>query len=69
MSSRTSNQLPQLPDYKKAMVSFTNGFVIGAFTGIVLCLITATSYMSLPLILGLIFGVIAFEIKIKENGK
>lgn len=69
MSAQTSNQFPELPDYQKAMKGFANGCAVGVFTGIVICLATHKAFMSLPLILGLIFGAIAFELKMKENGK
>ena len=58
-----------LPNYQNAIAGYRNGFFIGVFTGIVICLITAKAYLSLPIILGLLFGAIAFERKIKENGK
>lgn len=69
MSAQVSNQQPELPDFKQAMKVFANGCAIGVFTGIVLCLVLHKTYMSLPLFLGLIFGAIAFEIQMKENGK
>jgi hypothetical protein len=51
------------------MKGFATGCAVGVFTGIVICLLTHKAYMSIPLFLGLIFGAIAFEIKMKENGK
>lgn len=56
-------------EYKTAIKSYRNGFLIGAFTGIVICLVTAKTYLVLPVMLGLLFGAIAFDRKIKEDGK
>jgi len=61
--------MPSSLEYKTAITSYKNGFVIGAFTGIVICIVTAKAFLMLPVILGLLFGAIAFEKKIKEDGK
>lgn len=61
--------MSELPNYSNAIMGYRNGFFVGAFTGIVICLVIAKAYLSLPIILGLLFGAIAFDRKMKENGK
>lgn len=56
------------PDYKKAMAAYASGFVAGAFAGVVLCFLTGLAIWTLPVVLGLLFGAIAFQRKIKQNG-
>lgn len=53
--------------YKKGMKAYRNGFFIGAFLGIVGCLVIGKTLYSLPIILGLLFGAIAFERKINND--
>ena len=61
--------MPPLPDeYKEAMKAYANGFVIGAFLGLVLCLALAKFYLFLPVVLGLVCGGIAFDRKLNSNG-
>lgn len=60
--------MPTLPDYKEAFASYRNGFFVGAFTGIVLCIWINKPLYVLPVILGILFGGVAFERKMKEDG-
>ena len=54
--------------YKKGLNAYRNGFLAGAFLGIVGCLIIGKTLYSLPMVLGLLFGAIAFDIKINKDG-
>ncbi len=53
--------------YKEAMKAYQKGFLAGAFLGIVGCLIMGKTLYSLPIILGLLLGAIAFERKINKD--
>lgn len=53
--------------YQKAMKAYRNGFFIGAFTGIIGCLVIGKPFYSLPVVLGLLFGAIAFDKKINDD--
>lgn len=51
-------------DFKKDKIkAYRNGFGIGVFVGIVLCILFFKTLLILPLVLGLLFGAIAFEHK------
>lgn len=54
--------------YKEAMKSYSKGFAIGTFLGIVICLATAKFIWSLPLILGLLLGGLSFNRKLNSDG-
>lgn len=51
-------------DYRNGAKAYRNGFLIGAFIGIVICLALQKAIWSLPLVLGLITGAIAINRKI-----
>ncbi len=51
-------------DYRNGAKAYRNGFLIGAFIGIVICLILQKVMWSLPLVLGLLSGAIAINRKI-----
>lgn len=53
--------------YKKGMKAYRNGFLAGTFLGIVACLIIGKAIYSLPVILGLVLGGIAFNKKTHED--
>jgi hypothetical protein len=61
--------MPSLPDYKEAIKAYGRGFVAGVCTGIIFCLIMAKAWFFVPLLLGLLFGGIAFDRKINQDGK
>lgn len=52
------------PSFHKAVKAYRKGFLTGAFTGVVVCLIIGKAVYSLPVILGLFFGAVAFDRKI-----
>lgn len=54
--------------YKKGMKAYRNGFLAGTFLGIVGCIVIGKTLYSLPIVLGLLFGAIAFDIKINKDG-
>lgn len=51
-------------DYRNGAKAYRNGFLIGAFIGIVICLILQKVMWSIPLVLGLLSGAIAINRKI-----
>lgn len=51
------------PSFHNAVKAYRNGFFFGAFTGAVICLIIGKAVYSLPVILGLFFGAVAFDRK------
>ncbi|WP_186280167.1 hypothetical protein [Fluviicola chungangensis] len=51
-------------DYRNGARVYRNGFLIGAFIGIVICLILQKVMWSIPLVLGLLSGAIAINRKI-----
>lgn len=51
-------------DYRNGARAYRNGFLIGAFIGIVICLILQKVMWSIPLVLGLLSGAIAINRKI-----
>jgi F0F1-type ATP synthase assembly protein I len=51
-------------DYRNGAKAYRNGFLLGAFIGIVICLVLQKAIWSLPLVLGLITGAIAINRKI-----
>jgi len=59
----------QSPDnYKNAFKAWREGFALGVFTGLVSWLFMGKPIYTLPLVLGLAFGSIAFHLKFnKEN--
>lgn len=52
--------------YKQGMKAYRNGFLAGAFLGITGCLIIGKTLYSLPIILGLLLGAIAFKRKMNR---
>ena len=56
------------PDYKKAMGAYGSGFVAGAFVGVIICFVIGKALWILPVVLGMLFGAIAFQRKMKEDG-
>lgn len=52
---------------KKKMKAYRNGFGIGVFIGICLCIYFAKPLYMFPIVLGLLFGAIAFDQKYFEN--
>jgi hypothetical protein len=53
---------------KDEIKAYSNGFGIGVFLGIVLCIFFFKTLFLLPVVLGLLFGAIAFEYKNSQNG-
>jgi hypothetical protein len=51
-------------DYRDGAKAYRNGFLLGAFIGIVTCLVLQKAIWSLPLVLGLVSGAIAINRKI-----
>jgi F0F1-type ATP synthase assembly protein I len=51
-------------NYKDGAKVYRNGFLVGAFIGIVICLFLQKTIWTLPLILGLVSGAIAMNRKI-----
>lgn len=51
-------------EYKDGAKAYRNGFLVGAFIGIVICLFLQKTIWTLPLILGLVSGAIAINRKI-----
>jgi hypothetical protein len=51
-------------DYRDGAKAYRNGFLLGAFIGIVICLVLQKAIWSLPLVLGLLTGAIAINRKI-----
>lgn len=57
-------------DFKRDEIkAYKNGFGIGFFIGIVLCIVFFKTLFLLPIVLGLLFGAIAFEHKNSQNEK
>jgi hypothetical protein len=54
---------------KESLKAYRNGFGIGAFIGVVLCIVLAKAFYILPIVLGLLFGSIAFEYKNLQDGE
>lgn len=54
---------------KENLKAYRNGFGAGAFVGIVVCIIVAKPIYILPLVLGHLFGTVAFEHKNTQDGK
>lgn len=52
-------------DFHKGARAYRNGFLIGAFAGIVICLLIGRTIWTLPIVLGLLFGAIAINSKLK----
>lgn len=50
--------------YRQGAKAYRNGFMIGAFIGVVVCLILQKTIWSVPLLLGLLCGAIAINTKI-----
>ena len=59
--------MPQPETYKTALKAYRKGFLIGAFAGVVGCLFIGKPIYSLPLVLGLLFGAIAFDRNFNQN--
>lgn len=55
---------PNSQDYRDGAKAYRNGFLVGAFIGIVICLVLQKTIWTLPLVLGLISGAIAINRKI-----
>ncbi len=55
---------PSSQEYKDGAKAYRNGFLFGAFIGIVICLFLQKVIWSLPLVLGLLAGAIAINRKI-----
>lgn len=54
-------------DFKQAMASYRKGFLVGAFLGVVLCLVIGKAFLTLPLVLALLFGAIGFDLTQRKN--
>jgi hypothetical protein len=53
------------PDkFREGAKAYRNGFLIGAFIGIVICLVIKKTLWSVPILLGLLGGAIAINRKI-----
>lgn len=60
----------QWPDsYKEAFAAYRRGFAAGIFTGLSAWLFIGKPIYSLPLILGMLFGSIAFQLRIKKDNQ
>jgi VIT1/CCC1 family predicted Fe2+/Mn2+ transporter len=55
---------PNSQEYKDGAKAYRNGFLLGAFIGIVICLFLQKAIWTLPLVLGLLSGAIAINRKI-----
>lgn len=56
-------------DYKKGLKAYRIGFSWGVLIGIVGWLTIGKAIYTLPIILGLLFGAIAFQLKIRQIEK
>lgn len=61
--------MQELKQYKQALKAYGKGFSVGAFTGIVICILLSKTVLMLPVVLGLLFGAIASERKLLKDGK
>jgi hypothetical protein len=59
----------QQNDFKKGLKSYRVGFSWGVLIGLVSLLIIGHPIYTLPIILGLVFGAIAFKLSIKQIEK
>ncbi len=51
------------PSFQEGAKAYRNGFFAGAFTGVVICIVIGKAIFTLPVILGLFFGAVAFDRK------
>ena len=51
-------------DYRNGTKAYRNGFLFGAFIGVVICLFLQRAVWSIPLVLGLFSGAVAMNRKI-----
>jgi len=56
-----------LEKYRKGLKAYGLGFAIGVLTGFVICVVTSKPLFIMPLVLGLIFGAVGFQIKTKRD--
>lgn len=54
---------------KKKMKAYRNGFGIGVFIGICYCIYVGKPLFMLPVVLGLLFGAMAFDYNYHDNDK
>lgn len=53
--------------YKEGIKAYKVGFGSGVIGGIAICIVTGKFWFTLPVLLGLFFGAIAFQLKTKDN--
>lgn len=56
-----------LPNPKESMKAYRKGFMIGAFSGVVVCIFMGKVIWSLPIILGLFLGALAYDINTRND--
>ena len=61
--------MEELKKYRLGLKAYRNGFGLGLLVGIGICLFIGKTLLIIPVVLGLLFGAIAFEKNIQDNGK
>lgn len=61
--------LNPLRNYQNSLRAYRKGFMWGAFSGIVICLVIGKLIIALPLICGMFLGSILMERKLKQDGQ
>lgn len=56
-------------NYKKAFKAYRNGFAFGVFAGLVSWIFIGKPVYTLPLISGMLFGAVAFQIRLRKEIK
>ena len=65
-SGHIKKEKMELSKYKQGLKAYRNGFGTGLLVGIGICLFLGKAVWAIPVVLGLLFGSIAFERKIIE---